>query len=81
MNTDDELHMVSMFTSLCEFHGSCVDNKFSMFKVDASSVGKSASPSLQYSIPVIPKSHPFQHQSNLAPDSESLGTKRLNQKI
>lgn len=76
MNTDDELHMVYMFTSLSEFHSSCIIYQFSMFKVDASSMGKSASPSLQYSIPVIPKSHPFQHQSNLAPDSESLCIKR-----
>lgn len=38
-----------MFTSLCEFHSSCIVYQFSMFKTGASSVDKSASPSLQYS--------------------------------
>ena len=58
--------MASMFTSLCEFHSSCIVYQFSMFKTGASSVDKSASPSLQYSTPAVPKSHPFQHQANFA---------------
>lgn len=65
-----------MFTSLCDFCSSCIVYQFNMFKTDACSVGKSASPSLQSFPPSISKSNPFQHQANLIPDLELLCTKR-----
>lgn len=42
INTHNGLHMASMFTSLCEFHGSCIVYQFNMSKTAASSSGKSA---------------------------------------
>lgn len=43
INTDNKLHMASMFTSLCEPCSSCTVYQFNMFKTDASSVTNSAS--------------------------------------
>lgn len=64
INTDNGLHMASMFASLCEFHGSCIVYQFNMSKTAASSSGKSARPFLQSSTPAIPTSHPLQQQAS-----------------